>query len=119
MIKSKSHCFKKFKISGNELAISLPEPREATERIKICGRDNEFIRIRSPNSEPPVLRFDGSTHTIAIFCSGYAFKKRCDNSSINDDLPAPPVPVIPKILGAEPLRIKFFKPKSSGFTPFW
>ena len=66
----------------------------------MCGRESEFIRIRSPNSEPPVLRFEGSTQTTPNFLLGNAFKNLCDNSSISDDLPAPPVPVMPKIFGA-------------------
>ena len=54
----------------------------------------EFIRIRSPNNAPPVLRLDGSTEMMAIFLSVSA-KKRRTSSSISDDFPAPPVPVIP------------------------
>ena len=54
-----------------------------------------FIRIRSPNNAPPVLRFDGSTEMIAMFLSLKSTVNRRTNSSTNDDLPAPPVPVIP------------------------
>ena len=56
----------------------------------------EFIRIRSPNKAPPVLRFDGSTETTAICFVGKSIKKRRTNSSTNEDFPEPPVPVIPK-----------------------
>ena len=54
-----------------------------------------FIRIRSPRSAPPVLRFDGSTDTIARCLSGKSSKNLLTNSSTRLDLPAPPVPVIP------------------------
>ena len=55
-----------------------------------------FILILSPKRAPPVLRFDGSTDTKPIVFSGKSIKKRRTNSSTKDDLPAPPVPVIPK-----------------------
>ena len=55
-----------------------------------------FIRILSPRSAPPVLRFDGSTDINPIVFSGKSIRKRRTNSSTNDDFPAPPVPVIPK-----------------------
>ena len=66
------------------------------------------MRIRSPSKAPPVLRFDGSTDTIAILLSLVAIKKRRISSSTKDDLPAPPVPVIPNtgvLLIAAILRI--------------
>jgi hypothetical protein len=55
-----------------------------------------FIRILSPKSAPPVLRFDGSTEINPIVFSGKSIRKRRTNSSTKDDLPEPPVPVIPK-----------------------
>ena len=54
-----------------------------------------FIRILSPKSAPPVLRFEGSTEMIASRLSLKSIKKRRTNSSTKEDLPAPPVPVIP------------------------
>ena len=54
-----------------------------------------FIRIRSPNKAPPVLRFEGSTEIIAICLSLKSTKNRRTNSSTKLDLPEPPVPVIP------------------------
>ena len=54
-----------------------------------------FIRILSPNSAPPVLRFDGSTEINPIVFSGKSIRNRLTNSSTKDDFPAPPVPVIP------------------------
>ena len=56
-----------------------------------------FIRILSPSKAPPVLRFDGSTETMANFLSLKSSKNRLTNSSTKDDFPAPPVPVIPKM----------------------
>ena len=55
-----------------------------------------FIRILSPNNAPPVLRLEGSTEIKPIVFSGKSIKKRRTNSSTKEDLPAPPVPVIPK-----------------------
>ena len=55
-----------------------------------------FILILSPSKAPPVLRLEGSTDTIAMVLLGKSIKNRLTNSSTNEDLPAPPVPVIPK-----------------------
>ena len=55
-----------------------------------------FIRILSPRRAPPVLRLEGSTEMIAKCFSGYVAKNLRTNSSTSEDLPAPPVPVIPK-----------------------
>jgi hypothetical protein len=55
-----------------------------------------FMRILSPNNAPPVLRFEGSTDTIPKVLSGKSIKNLLTNSSIKEDLPAPPVPVIPR-----------------------
>ena len=57
----------------------------------------EFIRILSPSNAPPVLLLDGSTETIAMSFLGKSAKNLRTSSSTKDDLPAPPVPVIPKI----------------------
>ena len=54
-----------------------------------------FIRILSPKSAPPVLRFDGSTEITPIFFSGKSTKNLRINSSTKEDFPEPPVPVIP------------------------
>ncbi len=56
-----------------------------------------FMRIRSPSNAPPVFCFVGSTERIATRLSGNSFKKRRISSSVKEDLPAPPVPVIPRI----------------------
>ncbi|MPN26153.1 hypothetical protein SDC9_173577 [bioreactor metagenome] len=55
----------------------------------------EFILILSPKSAPPVFFLEGSTEMIAIFLSGLERRNRRTNSSVNEDFPAPPVPVIP------------------------
>ena len=54
-----------------------------------------FIRIRSPSKAPPVFRFEGSTEIIAIVLSLKSIKNLRTSSSTNDDLPEPPVPVMP------------------------
>ncbi|MNX89386.1 hypothetical protein D3C86_1214000 [compost metagenome] len=54
-----------------------------------------FIRILSPKSAPPVLRFDGSTEIRPIVFSGKSIRNLRTNSSTKEDFPAPPVPVIP------------------------
>jgi hypothetical protein len=56
-----------------------------------------FILILSPKRAPPVFRFEGSTETMAKCLSGKSARNLLTNSSTNDDLPAPPVPVIPRI----------------------
>ena len=56
----------------------------------------EFIRILSPKSAPFVLFFEGSTQIIAIDIFSKLFNNLLIISSTKDDLPAPPVPVIPK-----------------------
>ena len=65
------------------------------------GLEMEFIRIRSPSNAPPVFFLDGSTEITAMVLSANAFKYRRTISSVTDDLPAPPVPVIPRT-GAPP-----------------
>ena len=55
-----------------------------------------FIRILSPRSAPPVFRLEGSTEINPTVLVGKSIKNRRTNSSTKDDLPAPPVPVIPK-----------------------
>jgi hypothetical protein len=56
-----------------------------------------FMRMRSPNKAPPVLRLDGSTETMAIVLFSKSSQKRRTSSSTNEDFPAPPVPVMPRI----------------------
>ena len=55
-----------------------------------------FIRMRSPSNAPPVLRRDGSTASTAMrSVSRRSRRSRRTSSSVRDDLPDPPVPVMP------------------------
>jgi DNA-binding MarR family transcriptional regulator len=55
-----------------------------------------FMRMRSPSSAPPLLRRDGSIEITAMrSLSRWSRRKRRISSSVSDDLPAPPVPVMP------------------------
>jgi hypothetical protein len=81
---------------GSEAEISAPEARVASERMNTFSVWIEFIRMRSPSSAPPVLRRDGSTAMTAIFSlSPWSSRNRRTSSSVIEDLPAPPVPVMP------------------------
>jgi methylmalonyl-CoA mutase len=64
-------------------------PEEAEETL-------DTIQEKNKNSQTPVLRFEGSTEIKPIVFSGKSTKKRRTNSSTKEDLPAPPVPVIPR-----------------------
>ncbi len=55
-----------------------------------------FIRIRSPSSAPPPLRRVGSTASTAMrSLSSWSSRKRRTSSSVSEDFPEPPVPVMP------------------------
>ena len=55
-----------------------------------------FMRIRSPSSAPPPLRRVGSMESTAMrSLSSWSSRKRRTSSSVSEDLPAPPVPVMP------------------------
>ena len=54
-----------------------------------------FILILSPRSAPPVFLFEGSTDISPMVLSGKSIKNLLTSSSTKEDLPAPPVPVIP------------------------
>ncbi|MBA7546681.1 hypothetical protein ES705_39073 [subsurface metagenome] len=69
--------------------------RVANDLIYTLGVSIAFIRILSPSKAPPVLRFEGSTEMIAIVIPGKSTRNLLISSSTSDDLPAPPVPVIP------------------------
>ncbi|CAI8331723.1 MAG: Uncharacterised protein [Cryomorphaceae bacterium] len=68
----------------------------ANDRIYTLFDFMAFILILSPNKAPPVFLLDGSTDTIAMFLSEKSAINLLTNSSTNDDLPAPPVPVTPR-----------------------
>ncbi|CAI8224052.1 MAG: Uncharacterised protein [Methanobacteriota archaeon] len=57
--------------------------------------DKQFILSRSPSNAPPVRFLVGSVQRSATLHSGLSLAIRNIISSINDDLPAPPVPVKP------------------------
>jgi hypothetical protein len=57
--------------------------------------------MRSPSSAPPVRRRVGSTEITAMRIPGKLARKRLSSSSVTEDLPAPPVPVMP-ITGVRP-----------------
>ena len=75
-----------------------------------------FIRIRSPNKAPPVFLLDGSTEINPIVFSGKSIKKRRTSSSTKEDLPDPPVPVIPKTSVLESLFISLILSKVAAAT---
>jgi len=55
-----------------------------------------FMRMRSPNSAPPLLRREGSMEITATRrLSSWSRRRRRMSSSVSEDLPAPPVPVMP------------------------
>ena len=93
--------------SGRARLISEPKSRVAKLRIKtrcplspwdswVVHGEIAFMRIRSPSKAPPLLRREGSMEMTAIRkLSAQSKRKRRINSSVNDDFPAPPVPVIP------------------------
>ena len=87
--------------SGNAAEISLPKSRVAKLRMNTRAPLRQglmaFMRMRSPNKAPPLLRREGSMDTTAIRKSSpWSKRKRRISSSVNEDLPAPPVPVMPK-----------------------
>ncbi len=82
--------------SGSESGTSATDERVASERKNTCGESMAFMRMRSPSSAPPALRRVGSTATTAMrSLSSWSSRKRRISSSVSDDLPEPPVPVMP------------------------
>ena len=62
-----------------------------------------FMRMRSPSSAPPPLRRVGSTASTAMrSLSSWSTRNRRTSSSVSDDLPDPPVPVMPSTGAAVP-----------------
>ena len=73
------------------------EPRVARERKKIWSPPMAFMRIRSPSSAPPPRRRVGSMARTAMrSLSSWSSRNRRTSSSVSDDLPEPPVPVMPR-----------------------
>ncbi len=88
--------------AGRAGLISEPTSRVAKLLMKTRGPalwlqgDMAFMRMRSPNNAPPVLRREGSMLMRAMRkLSPKSNRKRRISSSVKLDLPAPPVPVIP------------------------
>ena len=71
--------------------------RVAMERMYARGWLMAFILMRSPSKAPPVFFFDGSTEITAIVLSVNVCRNRRTISSVTEDLPAPPVPVMPRM----------------------
>ena len=76
------------------------EPPAAGSDEPACGGARslsmEFMRIRSPSSAPPPLRRVGSTASTATrSLSSWSTRNRRTSSSVSEDFPDPPVPVMP------------------------
>ncbi len=101
MIRSKPASLVAASTSGSAWLTSLPASRVASERMYTRAPDSAhgliaFMRMRSPSSAPPLLRRDGSMEMTAMRRrSRWSRRKRRISSSVSDDLPAPPVPVMP------------------------
>ena len=92
-------------ISGNCEGTSLPALRVASERTNTLSLWMAFIRMRSPSKAPPVLRRVGSTAITATRKpSAWSSRQRRINSSVSEDLPEPPVPVMPSTGARGPLN---------------
>ncbi|OQB98291.1 MAG: hypothetical protein BWX79_03351 [Alphaproteobacteria bacterium ADurb.Bin100] len=100
MTRSKPAALQAATTSGSALLISLPKSRVARLRMKtrgpFCHGLIAFMRMRSPSRAPPLLRRDGSIEITATRgVSFWSSRRRRISSSVRDDLPAPPVPVMP------------------------
>ncbi len=87
--------------SGRALLISEPKSRVARLRMNTrwpcCHGPIAFMRMRSPSSAPPLLRREGSMEiTATLSASPWSSRRRRISSSVRLDLPAPPVPVMPR-----------------------
>ena len=83
-------------ITSDRCSGSSRLPRVARLRKNTRLPSRAFIRIRSPSRAPPPRRRVGSTAITAIrSLSCWSTRKRRTNSSVSDDFPDPPVPVMP------------------------
>ena len=83
-------------ISSSRAGTELPGTRVASERKKTTSGSMLFIRIRSPSSAPPPRRRLGSIASTATrTLSAVSMRSRRTSSSVSEDLPEPPVPVMP------------------------
>ena len=82
--------------SGMHAGSSVSAERDASERNVTCDEPMAFMRMRSPRSAPPERRRVGSTASTAMrSASSWSSRNRSTSSSVSDDLPDPPEPVIP------------------------
>ena len=95
IIRSKPAALRAVIASASTSGISVWDCRVARDRRYNRGLPMAFIRIRSPRSAPPVFLLEGSQLMMATCISLRSCRMRKITSSVNDDFPAPPVPVIP------------------------
>ncbi len=69
--------------------------RVASERIYTRGWEMAFIRMRSPSRAPPDFFLLGSTLITATVRESDVCRNRLSISSVREDFPDPPVPVMP------------------------
>ena len=106
-IKSKPATLQAAITSGSAWLISLPKSRVARLRINtrapaslpvLVQGEIAFMRMRSPSKAPPLLRREGSMEMTAMRkLSPQSRRRRRISSSVSEDLPAPPVPVMPML----------------------
>ncbi len=96
MTRSKPAAWQASITSASASGTSAADERVASDRKNTCGGSIAFMRMRSPSSAPPPLRRVGSTASTAMrSLSSWSSRKRRISSSVSDDLPEPPVPVMP------------------------
>ncbi len=119
MTRSKPASLQAAMTSGSAAEISEPVSRVASERMKMFGCSMAFIRMRSPSRAPPVRLRDGSIEIRPIFTvSPWSRRKRRTISSVSDDLPAPPVPVMPSTGTSSSAAALSTGSLSAGAAPF-
>ncbi len=94
-IRSKPAHFSSWIVSVSTALVARWARRVASERMNTCSLASAFMRMRSPSRAPPERRRVGSIATTAIRRSGKNRTTRLSSSSVSEDLPAPPVPVMP------------------------
>ena len=102
MIQSYPDCRQISNPSATCLLSAMSLSLVAKDRMYTRGLEMLFIRIRSPSKAPPVFFLEGSTETTATVLSGNSCRKRRTISSVIEDFPAPPVPVMPRTGARDP-----------------
>ena len=83
-------------MSDSAAGVCPPKSRVASDLKKTTPGSMLFIRMRSPRSAPPPRRRVGSIAKTAMRNLSWLSRRiRRTNSSVSDDLPEPPVPVMP------------------------